>query len=603
MSIYESQDCGGNRNYEFRVLRDQMIRFRVKAAHDASLCLTTVAAAAKKSSAMYEIFIGGWQGQESAIRRDKKQDLCKVKTPSILSQHEFRGFWVVVSKKAIKVGREGEVLSFMSYTATTKSLRPTHYGYCTAWGSTGSWTFCDDNPPTFWPDLKKDMGVVESSRDSEVESSAWLNRSDLSCVGKKSSSKVPRLFRCCLPAKSVHARSYALVPPITGKVHESLDHGGNRKYVFCALRNQVFRFRVKAAHDANICLTTAAAVTPSSMYEIFIGGWQGKESAIRKDMKQDLCKVMTPSILSQHEFRGFWVIVSRKAIQVGREGEVSPFMSYTDPTKSLKPTHYGYCTAWGSTGSWTFCDEDPTYFVPEQYMNGIGDNPTYFGPALNWHDLASTPEKKTPLPSLSPDMLMQQPPPKYSELPPPPRYSARANPPSYSQLHQMPLSYSLSSPSHKLPLKWVLCGDGSQCSSPVVAGPGLNPPLVAAANHQGSLIPGVLHPGSNACQVPWGGVSHNKKEYYLLSNMGGTELDWVAASGGYVPKGAVQGGTSETQEKLYVGRVKVGASYIPGKVHPSHKTCYVINGRGEASHPSYEVLCHKTFPVALFGYE
>lgn len=100
-SVHQSPNCGPSRRYLFRMMSGRSFRFRVKAGHDANLCLS--GAAAEVPHHMYEIFLGGWNGAESAIRRNKRDDVCKVKTPNILSQHEFRGFWVVVTKNAIKV--------------------------------------------------------------------------------------------------------------------------------------------------------------------------------------------------------------------------------------------------------------------------------------------------------------------------------------------------------------------------------------------------------------------------------------------------------------------------------------------------------------------
>lgn len=43
------------------------------------------------------------------------------------------------------------------------------------------------------------------------------------------------------------------------------------------------RFRVKTGHDAHICLTSSAAQDAEPILEIFLGGWDNKMSAIRKD--------------------------------------------------------------------------------------------------------------------------------------------------------------------------------------------------------------------------------------------------------------------------------------------------------------------------------
>lgn len=43
------------------------------------------------------------------------------------------------------------------------------------------------------------------------------------------------------------------------------------------------RFRVKTAHDAHICLASSAAQDTEPILEIFLGWWDNKMSAIRKD--------------------------------------------------------------------------------------------------------------------------------------------------------------------------------------------------------------------------------------------------------------------------------------------------------------------------------
>ncbi|KAK4300729.1 hypothetical protein Pmani_027083 [Petrolisthes manimaculis] len=412
-------------------------------------------------------------------------------------------------------------------------------------------------------------------------------------------------------------------------VHTSPDCGTNRQYVFRGRRGQqVIRFRVKAPHNANLCLTTAPQETPGSiMYEIFLGGWNGQQSAIRKNKKQELCKAKTPNLLNNNEFRGFWVSLSSDAIKVGRENETSPFLVHNDASrKVLNITHYGFCTAYGAKGAWTFSDDDPTVFEP-----GTGSNFGQLPPAgFPSQPLPPTmpPQPTYPVQPPQPTFPGFPPQPTYPGLPPQPTYPGLPPQPTYPGLppqptypglppqptypgqptpnfpgQQLPPSYPSSSPNPSLPVSWVLCSGGLQCSAPVAAGPGPNPPLVATAHHQGGLIPGIFYSHSNACHVSWGGVAHVKHEYYLLSNNGGAELDWVTSSGGQVPIGAVQGGKSETGEALYVGRVRIGAAYVCGKVHPSHRQCYVANCGAEKGYSSYEVLCLNKVPLGQLGVE
>ncbi|KAK8748680.1 hypothetical protein OTU49_015941 [Cherax quadricarinatus] len=152
-------------------------------------------------------------------------------------------------------------------------------------------------------------------------------------------------------------------------------------------------------------------------------------------------------------------------------------------------------------------------------------------------------------------------------------------------------------------IKLIPCRGGSQCPAPVTVsgGPPAQCPLVAAARHNGGIIPGVVMPNTNVCHIPWGGQAIAKTDYFVLNNPGSVEVTWEQASRGTIPQGALQGGYSETGEALYFGRFNHGGSLICGKVHPSHKVCYVPYWGQETSNVNYEVLCLKSIPLANLG--
>lgn len=102
IAVYESEDCGETRRYTFRRIQTTAIRFQVKAAHDVALCLSPDDN--EEQDDMYEIFIGCWGGGESGIRRNKDEDVCRVETPDILSDEEFRSFWIKIEHGVVKVG-------------------------------------------------------------------------------------------------------------------------------------------------------------------------------------------------------------------------------------------------------------------------------------------------------------------------------------------------------------------------------------------------------------------------------------------------------------------------------------------------------------------
>jgi len=129
----------------------------------------------------------------------------------------------------------------------------------------------------------------------------------------------------------------------------------NKEYRWRPIKGKTLRFQVKAAHDAHIALTSDEAET-DPMLEIFIGGWEGAASAIRFKKADDLVKVDTVNILSEEEYREFWVAFDHDVIRVGTGGEHEPLMSASIP-EPFDITHFGYSTGWGAVGWWQFHHE------------------------------------------------------------------------------------------------------------------------------------------------------------------------------------------------------------------------------------------------------
>lgn len=65
---------------------------------------------------------------------------------------------------------------------------------------------------------------------------------------------------------------------------------------------------------------------------------------------------------------------------------------------------------------------------------------------------------------------------------------------------------------------------------------------------------------------------------------------WVQSSMGSTPSNGVISGY-DNGEPMYVGRAYHSGAVLPGKVHPSHRCCYVPWGGREHSCRQYEVLC------------
>jgi len=130
-----------------------------------------------------------------------------------------------------------------------------------------------------------------------------------------------------------------------------------KEYRFRDIKGKTLRFQVKAAHDAHVALTSGPNET-DPMLEVFLGGWDGAASAIRFKKGDDLVKVDTPDILTESEYREFWIAFDHDEIRVGKAGEWDPLMMCPIP-EPFDITHFGYSTGWGAQGWWQFHSEIP----------------------------------------------------------------------------------------------------------------------------------------------------------------------------------------------------------------------------------------------------
>jgi len=87
--------------------------------------------------------------------------------------------------------------------------------------------------------------------------------------------------------------------------------------------------------------------------EVFIGGWENQNSAIRVNREDDVAKVETPDELQCEHPKTYTVDFKEGFVRVKRQGDSEPFMEWSDPD-AFKPNFFGYCTGWGATGKWRF---------------------------------------------------------------------------------------------------------------------------------------------------------------------------------------------------------------------------------------------------------
>lgn len=117
-----------------------------------------------------------------------------------------------------------------------------------------------------------------------------------------------------------------------------------------------------------------------------------------------------------------------------------------------------------------------------------------------------------------------------------------------------------------------------------------SPLWVIRAWHSGDLIPGKMSIRHTAATVVYDGKEVPVQNIEVLCSKP-ESLRWVPASSGTVPPGAIPGGHTASGETLYVGRARYQLSVTPGKVHPSHNSCYIGFAGNEVAHKMYDVLC------------
>ncbi|XP_077543609.1 natterin-3-like [Haemaphysalis longicornis] len=142
--------------------------------------------------------------------------------------------------------------------------------------------------------------------------------------------------------------------------------------------------------------------------------------------------------------------------------------------------------------------------------------------------------------------------------------------------------------------QWVTCCGASIPPNAVSGGCDNGETVfVGRATHSGDILPGKVLRSHRTCYVSYAGVEHGHASYQVLVS-NGAEFEWIPASGGCVPSGAVQGGKTKTGERLFIGRTFHAGTLTIGKVHPSHKCLYIPYGGKEHRYEKYEVLVCKT---------
>ncbi|KAK2582902.1 hypothetical protein KPH14_008972 [Odynerus spinipes] len=289
----------------------------------------------------------------------------------------------------------------------------------------------------------------------------------------------------------------------------SLSTEDKLEYHFYPVTSGQVQFRVKAPNDAHVALTSGPH-EGEPMYEVFIGGWGNTKSVIRKNRtKPEVAETETPGILTADDYRGFWIRWQDGQITVGKEGEQSPFLSYTEP-EPFGVGYFGVCTGWGASGEWLiedphvspsaplevqglstgsicWCDASGGMIPPGGVVGGRDDEPLYVGRAH--HEGALIPGKVKPSHSVC-----------YI-----PWGGAEHNKTDYQVLCGC-------NPA------WVSASGGNIPSNAIPGGETEDgePLFVGRVLHEDALTIGKVQPSHGVCYIPFGGAEIGFPEYEIM---------------------------------------------------------------------------------------
>ncbi|KAJ8952531.1 hypothetical protein NQ318_003327 [Aromia moschata] len=119
-----------------------------------------------------------------------------------------------------------------------------------------------------------------------------------------------------------------------------------------------------------------------------------------------------------------------------------------------------------------------------------------------------------------------------------------------------------------------------------------NPIYVGRIAHAGDILPGSVIPNKKSASASYAGDQHSKDKFEVLC-CNKPCFRWVPSYDGKILPNMVVGGKTNEEESLYVGRVHHRATHTVGKIHPSHKSCYIPFEGKEVMYQRYEALIYK----------
>ena len=139
------------------------------------------------------------------------------------------------------------------------------------------------------------------------------------------------------------------------------------------------------------------------------------------------------------------------------------------------------------------------------------------------------------------------------------------------------------------PFTWVAASNGQVPRGAFVAGSEKGRPLyLCHAGYNNGVHPGKVV--DKDCHISWGGKEVLVRNYEVLTVPRSARLDWVSASNGRIPRGAVQGGY-EKGRPLYVCQASYKGGLHPGKV--VDQRCDISWGGRAVVISNYQVLVNE----------
>ncbi|XP_022112061.1 uncharacterized protein LOC110991154 [Acanthaster planci] len=147
-------------------------------------------------------------------------------------------------------------------------------------------------------------------------------------------------------------------------------------FIFGHLQTSHITFAVRASSYAHVGLSAENKHLPV-MYEIIFGGYSNSMVLLRRKTDGDfVASAALAGVLSQHEYRTFWIWWHHATIIVGIGSSHEPILTYTDPDQ-LWIKYFGFATSYQSIGYWHFCNVEYGGLPPHIVYPPISDCDVY----------------------------------------------------------------------------------------------------------------------------------------------------------------------------------------------------------------------------------